>query len=276
MSTLSPSARVGAVMLAVFVLAGLLGPWLAPYDVSHGAIALEEQFQFPNAVHWLGTDVSGQDTLSQLLYGARAALELSVIVVAISAAIGLVLGAVAGWFGGVVDEVLMRIVDVLMAFPGILLNIAIVATVAHPGLGVTIAALCANGWVGFARVARGQVLALRERDFVTAAVSLGASNRRILARYLLPNLAGPALVQISFGFASVIFVEASLAFLGLGPQVSYTWGAMLDQARNLLWNSRWAACYALVPGIAITWVVLGANLLGDGLRDLLDPKRHSR
>jgi peptide/nickel transport system permease protein len=170
----------------------------------------------------------------------------------------------------------MRLVDILMSFPGILLNIAIVAVVAKPGLGVIVLALCANGWVGYARVARGQVLALRERDYVTAAVSLGASNRRVMWRHLLPNLMGPAIVQMTFGFGGVILVEAALAFLGLGPQLDYTWGAMLDQARQLIFLTDWVVTYTLVPGVAIMWVVLGANLLGDGLRDYLDPRQRGR
>jgi peptide/nickel transport system permease protein len=273
---LSPSAWVGLVMLAIYVLAGIFGPIIAPYDLTQVRVELEHQFEGSSAAHWLGTDASGRDTLSQLLWGARSALELSVIVVAISSSIGLAIGALAGWLGGVVDEVVMRIVDVLMAFPGILLNIAIVATVAHPGVPLTIAALCANGWVGYARVARGQVLALRERDYIAAAVALGASNRRILARHLIPNLMGPAMVQMSFGLGSVIIVEASLSFLGIGPQLDYTWGAMLDQARNFLWNSDWARIYAVVPGLAIAWVVAGANLMGDGLRDRLDPRQRGR
>jgi peptide/nickel transport system permease protein len=273
---LSPSAWIGLVMLAIYVIAGVLGPVIAPYDLALPHVELTHQFEAGSAAHWLGTDASGRDTLSQLLWGARSALELSVIVVAISSLIGLSVGTLAGWFGGWVDEVVMRVVDILMAFPGILLNIAIVATVAHPGVPLTIAALCANGWVGYARVARGQVLALRERDYVQAAVALGASNRRVMARHLLPNLMGPAMVQMSFGLGSVIIVEASLSFLGIGPQLDYTWGAMLDQARNFLWNTQWVRVYAVVPGVAITWVVLGANLLGDGLRDRLDPRQRGR
>lgn len=270
---LSPSAWVGLAMLGVFAVLGVIGPWLAPDDPR--LLDLASRFQPISAAHWLGTDSKGVDALSQLLWGARSALEFSVIVVAISATIGIALGTIAGWFGGVVDELVMRVVDVLMAFPGILLNIAIVATVARPGFGVMIAALCLNGWVGYARVARGQALALRERDFVTAVVALGASNRRVMLRHLVPNLMGPALVQITFGFAGVILVEASLAFLGLGPQVDFTWGAMLEQARTFLWKPGFIR-YALVPGLAIMWVVIGANLLGDGLRDRFDPRRRGR
>lgn len=273
---LSPSAWIGAAMLAVFVVVGIAGPWIAPYDVGPHALDLARRFEGASAEHWLGTDSKGLDALSQLLWGARSALQLSFIVVAISAAIGLTLGAVAGWYRGLVEEVLMRFVDILMSFPGILLNIAIVAVVANPGIGVMIAALCANGWVGYARVARGQVLALRERDYVAAAVALGASNGRIIWKHLVPNLMGPALVQMSFGFGGVILVEAALTFLGLGPQVDYTWGAMLDQARTFLWKSDWVKLYTLVPGLAIMWVVFAANLLGDGLRDRLDPRQRGR
>lgn len=270
---LSASGWIGLVMIAVFVLVGLFGPLVAPYDPS--LIDLDHRFAGSSADHWLGTDSKGSDTLSQLLHGARRALELSVIVIAITSTIGVALGTLAGWFRGWVDEVVMRVVDILMAFPGILLNIAVVATVARPGMGVMIGALCINGWVGYARVARGQILALRERDYVAAAVSLGASNRRIMWKHLVPNLLGPVLVQVTFAFGGLILVEASLAFLGIGPQIDYTWGAMLDQARTFLWKQGFAT-YALVPGLAITWVVLAANLAGDGLRDHFDPKHRGR
>ncbi|MBA3456780.1 MAG: ABC transporter permease [Deltaproteobacteria bacterium] len=273
---LSPSGWIGLVMLSTFVFAGVFGPWIAPYDVGLTSLDLDHRFEGPSAAHWLGTDSKGADTLSQLLWGARSALELSFIVVAISSTIGLAIGTIAGWFRGIVDEILMRIVDILMAFPGILLNIAIVAVVARPGIGVMIIALCANGWVGYARVARGQVLALRERDYVTAAVALGASNTRVMFKHLIPNLMGPALVQMSFGLGGVIMIEAALSFLGVGPQVDYTWGAMLDQARTFLWKADWVRVYAVVPGLAIMWVVLGANLLGDGLRDRFDPRQRGR
>lgn len=273
---LSPSAWVGLGMVLTFVLAGLFGPLIAPYDVSSQAIDLTHKFQGPSAEHWLGTDSNGRDALSQLLFGARKALLLSGIVVAITSAVGLTLGTLAGWYRGWVDEILMRFVDILLSFPGILMNIAIVATVANPGVGVVILALAANGWVGYARVARGQVLALRERDYVTAAIALGASNTRVMWKHLLPNLMGPALVQMSFGLGAIILIEAALAFLGLGPQVDYTWGSMLDQARTFLWKDDWVKLYALIPGLAIMWVVLGANLLGDGLRDRLDPRQRGR
>jgi peptide/nickel transport system permease protein len=261
--------KIGGTMLAIFVFLGLFGPWLAPFDPAQ--IDLAHRFLAPSTAHWLGTDSNGIDALSQLLYGAREALIISVSVVTISAAIGLAIGTVAGWYRGIVDELAMRLVDILMAFPGILMNIAIVATVRRPGIGVIIFALCANGWVGYARVARGQVLALRERDFISASIALGASNTRIMWRHLLPNLIGPAVVQITFGFGAVIAIEASLSFLGLGPQVDYTWGAMLAQGTAFLWKSGFRV-YVLAPGIAIAWVMIAVNLLGDGL----DPRRAGR
>jgi peptide/nickel transport system permease protein len=273
MRRLPPSGKVGLVLLGVFAMIGVLGPALAPYDPEAGRIA--DRFLAASGAHWLGTDSEGHDVLSQLLCGAREALLISACVVAISSVIGVAIGTFAGWFGGWVDEVLMRIVDILMAFPGILLNIAIVATMAHPGIGVMIFALCSNGWVGYARVARGEVLALRERDFVTAAVALGASNRRVMWRHLVPNALGATFVQMAFGLGAVIMIEATLSFLGLGPQLSHTWGAMLAQGTTFIWKTGFRY-YVLVPGIAITWVVIGANLLSDGLRDRYDPRHRGR
>jgi peptide/nickel transport system permease protein len=270
---LSPSAKVGLVMLAIFVAAGIFGPLIAPYDPAH--IDLGARFQGFTSAHWLGTDSKGADALSQLLYGARSALIVSVSVVSISSVVGIADGTMSGWFRGRTDELNMRLIDILMSFPGILLNIAIVALMERPGLGVMIGALSVNGWVGYARIARGEVLALRERDYVAAAVAVGASDVRVMFRHLVPNLMGPALVQMTFGFGSVILVEASLSFLGLGPQVDYTWGSMLEQGTTFLWKSGFHT-YALLPGLAIMWVVLGANLLGDGLRDRLDPRQRGR
>ncbi|MCE9575080.1 MAG: ABC transporter permease [Deltaproteobacteria bacterium] len=273
MNKLSPSGMIGLAMLAVFVIVGVLGPLIAPYDPSQ--IDLLHGFAPMGGEHWLGTDSNGADALSQLLWGAREALIFSLGVVSASALIGFTLGIVAGYFGGWIDELVMRIVDVLLAFPGLLLNIAIVAVVKRPGLGLVMAALIANGWVGYARVARGQVLALRERDFVLAARAVGASNRRIMRRHIAPNLLGPLLVQMSFSFGTVILVEATLSFLGLGPQIDYTWGAMLSQGRAFLGHAGFLH-YALAPGFAIMWVVLAANLAGDGLRDRYDPQQRGR
>jgi peptide/nickel transport system permease protein len=164
----------------------------------------------------------------------------------------------------------MRVVDVLLAFPGLLLNLAIVAVVKRPSTALVIFALVVNGWVGYARVARAQVLSLRERDYVTAAHALGARAGRIMRRHIVPNLLSPIFVQMSFGFGGVILVEASLSFLGFGPPFPYTWGSLLEQGRGQIWNTQ---RLALVPGLAIALVVIACNLLGDALRDRLDPKR---
>ena len=270
---LSPSAYVGAVMLITFVLAGLFGPLVAPF--SPVELDLQSGFQPPSSEHWLGTDQHGRDALSQMLYGARIALVISASVVFLCAFAGVVIGVISGYFGGVVDQIIMRIVDILMAFPGILLNIAIVALWAEPGVGTLIAALAIPGWVGYARVARGQVLTLRERDFVAAARSIGASPWLIMRRYIVPNLLSPIMVQMTFGFGGVILVEASLSFLGLGPQKDYTWGALLDQGTTFLWKPGFEY-FCIIPGAAIMIVVLGANLLGDGLRDRFDPRHKKR
>jgi len=265
---LSPSAWIGLGLLAIFIFMALIGPWLAPH--SPHTQNLDNILRGPSADHWFGTDQNGHDLFSQMLHGARIALLISVSVVGLCAFIGVGLGVIAGFYGGWVDELIMRVVDILMAFPGILLNIAIVAVVAEPGVGVLIFALVANGWVGYARVARGQVLSVREREYVSAARCVGAGPMRLMSKHILPNMLSPIIVQMTFGFGTVILVEASLSFLGLGPQVGYTWGAILDQGTTFLWKTQ---RLALVPGLAIMLVVLGANLLGDGLRDRFDPRR---
>ncbi len=266
---LSPSTWIGLGMIALFMLAALVGPLVAPYSPLEQN--LDNILAGPSAAHWLGTDENGRDVLSALLHGARLALLISGVVVLVCATTGTAIGILAGYYRGAVDEVVMRVVDVLLAFPGILLNITIVALIARPGVGVMIFALSLNGWVGYARLARGQVLSLRERDYVMAARAIGARPARIMWRHIFPNLLSPILVQMSFAFGGVILVEASLSFLGLGPQVSYTWGALLDQGTAYLWKTQ---RLALVPGVAIMVVVLGSNLLGDGLRDRFDPRRH--
>jgi peptide/nickel transport system permease protein len=268
---LSPGAWVGAALLLLFLCAALFGPLLAPHSPLVGD--LDARLSGPSAQHWLGTDDSGVDLLSEVLYGARTALVLSSIVVLLCAAVGVSLGLAAGYFGGWLDELVMRVVDILMAFPGILLNLAIVAVVKRPTVGVVIFALALNGWVGYARVARAQVLSLRGREFVTAARAIGASSTRVMWKHIAPNLLSPLLVQMTLGFGNVITTEASLSFLGLGPQVPYTWGALLDQGTGQLWVTQ---RLATVPGVAILIVVMGSNLLGDGLRDRFDPRSAGR
>jgi peptide/nickel transport system permease protein len=260
-------ALLGAVLLGVFLLLAVFGPPLAPFDPD--AQSLDHLLESPSRAHLLGTDENGCDVLSMLLWGARLAAGISIVTVAICFFVGTALGVLAGYLGGWVDELIMRIVDVLLAFPGILLNLAIVALVPAAGVGVFVFAIAVNGWVGYARVARGQVLQLREREFVQAARAVGAPAGRIMLRHVAPNVLSPLIVQATFGLSGVILVEASLSFLGLGRLHAYSWGALLAQGTTYLWRS---SHLALVPGLAIAAVVLGCNLLGDALRDRLDPK----
>ncbi len=271
LARLGPGPTFGLALLALFFLAALVGPLLAPYGPE--AQNLAHLLEKPSRAHLLGTDENGCDVLSQLLYGARLAAGISLTVVALCLAIGIAVGTIAGYFGGAVDELIMRAVDVLLAFPGILLNLAIVAIVPSAGVGVFVFALTVNGWVGYARVARGQVLQVREREFVQAARAIGASPWRIMLRHVVPNTLSPLIVQATFGFAGVILVEASLSFLGLGRLHNYSWGSLLSQGTTYLWRTQHLA---MAPGIAIALVVLGCNLVGDGLRDRFDPRRLTR
>jgi peptide/nickel transport system permease protein len=264
---LSLSGIIGLGLVIAFLLSAILGPMLAPYSPTAGD--LDHILAGPSSAHWFGTDENGVDVLSQMLYGARVALIISGVVTLISAVLGTGLGIMSGYFRGAFDEILMRVVDMLLAFPRILLNIAIVALVARPGVGTLIFALTVNGWVGYARLARGQVLTLSELEYVAAARCAGAGHARIMMRHIFPNVLPLIVVQMSLAFGGVIAVEASLSFLGLGPQLNYTWGALLDQGTTFLWQTQ---RLALVPGLAIMLVVLGSNLLGDGLRDRWDPR----
>jgi peptide/nickel transport system permease protein len=259
---------IGGTLIVLFFAMALLGPWLAPYPPE--AQSLDHLLELPSRAHLLGTDENGCDLLSQMLFGARLAAAISLSVVALCLVIGTAVGTIAGYFGGWIDETIMRLVDVLLAFPGILLNLAIVAIVPSAGVGVFVFALAVNGWVGYARVARGQVLEVREREFVTAARAIGASPWRVMLRHVVPNILTPLVVQATFGFAGVILVEASLSFLGLGRLHPYSWGSLLAQGTTYLWRTQHLA---MAPGLAIAAVVLGCNLLGDGLRDRLDPRR---
>jgi len=262
--------RIGLAIVAVLVLVAILAPWLSPHDPR--AVALDRELLPPSAAHPLGTAENGVDVLSHVLWGARISLSVGVLATLISAVVGTLLGAWAGMVGGLVDEALMRVVDVLLAFPGILLAIFITA-VLGPSLANVILALCATGWTGYARLARAMVLSLREREFVLAARAMGATEARILFRHLLPNLLGPVVVQATFGIPGAMLAEASLSFLGLGvPPGTPSWGALVDQGTQYLLV---APHVAMAPGLAIALSVLGFNLLGDGLRDRLDPRAAS-
>ncbi len=264
----SNAGKFGLGVAALLILTAVFAPWLAPHSAS--AIDLAAELAPPNAIHLLGAGENGIDVLTHVIYGARVSLIVSLFAVLLSAAIGVTLGGLAGYFGGIVDEVIMRVVDVLLAFPGILLAIFITA-VLGPSLANVIFALAATGWTGYARLVRAQILSLRERDYVQAARALGASDGRVLFRHLLPNAAGPILIQATFAVPGAILAEASLSFLGLGaPPGTASWGALVDQGTQYLLV---APHVALFPGIAIAVVVLGFNFLGDALRDALDPKK---
>jgi len=262
----SPPAIIGSVVLTLVAMAAIFGPQLAPRDPD--ALDLPNALAGPSRAHWLGQDELGRDLASRVIAGARASAEAGLTVVAISAAIGVLIGLLAGWFGGAVDQVTMRIVDILLAFPGILLAIAI-AGVLGPSLRNVIFALSVLGWTGFARLARAQTMTLRERDFVLAARSYGASTPRVLRRHILPNVLPALVVQATFGLAGVILAEAGLSFLGLGAQNIPTWGGMMSSGVDYL---LFAPHLSLVPGAAIALTALACNFLGDALRDKLDPR----
>lgn len=262
----SPAAVIGSMLIVLLIAAAIFGDALAPRDPE--ALDLPGALSGPSRAHWFGQDELGRDLASRLLVGARASALVGFVVISISVTLGALIGLLAGYLGGAVDQIIMRLVDVLLAFPGILLAIAITG-ILGPSLGNVIFALSILGWTGFARLVRGQVLSLREREFVLAARSYGASAPRILWRHILPNVLAPVLVQATFGMAGVILGEASLSFLGLGPQNIPTWGAMLAGGVDYL---LFAPYLSLVPGLAIMLTVLSFNFLGDALRDRLDPK----
>ncbi len=261
-------ASIGAGIIVLLILTAIFAPVVAPYDPVQQKII--EGLSPPGKMHWFGQDKLGRDILSRVIYGSRISLWVGISTVSISLLVGMTVGSISGYYGGRVDELFMRIVDILMAFPGILLAIAMVA-VLGPGLNHVILALCLSGWVGYARLVRGQVLYLRELEYVTAAQALGANSGRIIVVHLLPNLIAPVIVEATFGMAGAILAEASLSFLGLGVQPpTPSWGAMLNEGREFLLI---APHHTTFPGLAIMIVVLGFNFLGDGLRDYLDVKR---
>ena len=260
--------RVGAIIVLLTVFLALAAPWVVPYDPSSQQLSL--RLERPSSAHPFGLDELGRDIFSRVLAGARISLLVGITVVSISSVAGIVLGAIAGYFGGWLDEAISRSIDVLLAFPGILLAIALVA-VLGPSLRNVVMALSAIGWVGYARLVRGQVLRAREFEFVQAARALGAGTSRILFRHVVPTTLPAVMVQATLGMAGAILAEASLSFLGLGVQPpTPSWGTMLNGGRVHLLD---APHLTIFPGAAIAVLVLGFNFLGDGLRDVLDPKR---
>jgi peptide/nickel transport system permease protein len=264
----NPLAIAGLVLTAVFVLCALLAPLLTPRDPA--AINLPARLASPSAAHWFGTDELGRDLLSRVIYGARVSMLVGTSVVALSLTLGLIVGCIAGYYGGRVDRFFNVIVmNAFLSFPGILLAIAFVAFLG-PGLWNLILALSLGGWVGYARLVRAQVLATREREFVEAARALGASDWRVVTRHILPNMIQPVIVQAAIGMAGAVLAEATMSFLGLGvPPPVPSWGSMLNDGRGHLFE---APHIVLFPAAAVMLAVLAFNFIGDGLRDYLDPR----
>jgi len=267
-----PLAALGVFLLAVFLLCALFAPWLAPQDPA--ALDLHGRLLGPSSSHWFGTDELGRDILSRTLYGARISLIVAVSVVGLSLGIGLFAGCVAGFYGGWLDTAInVYVMNAFLALPGILLAIAFVAFMG-PGLGNVIVALAISGWVGYARLVRGQVMTVKEREFVEAARALGASDFRILSRHIFPNIVQPLIVQAAIGMATAVMAEATLSFLGLGvPPPAASWGSMLNDARSHLFDSPHMVFF---PAMAVMLCVLSFNFIGDALRDYMDPRTRMR
>jgi peptide/nickel transport system permease protein len=267
-----PLAAIGLALLAIFVLCAIFAPWLAPQDPA--TINLKGRLASPSVSHWFGTDELGRDILSRVLFGARISLIVGVSVVAISLAIGLVAGCAAGFYGGWIDTLVTTyLMNAFLALPGILLAIAFVAFMG-PGLTNLILALAISGWVGYARLVRAQVMAVKELEYVEAARALGASETRIILRHILPNIVQPVIVQAAIGMAAAVLAEATLSFLGLGiPPPAASWGSMLNDARSHLFDSPHMVVF---PAIAVMLCVLSFNFIGDALRDLMDPRARLR
>ena len=266
-------ARIGIGIVVIMSLAAVLAPLLARQ--SPITIDLAHLLQRPSAQHWLGTDIQGRDIWSRLVYGARVSLTVGLISQGIALALGVTLGLIAGFYGKWVDEVVMRLADVTLAFPTLLLLIAMVAAL-QPSEGVVFATIGIVGWAGMARIVRGQVLVVRQLEYIQAIRALGAGDLRIITQHVLPNVIAPVVIAATLGVAGAIMAEAALSFLGLGvPPPAPSWGSMIADGRDLeqLRRAPWTSVF---PGIAIGAAVLGFNLLGDALRDALDPRKHYR
>lgn len=261
-------ATVGVALIAVFICFALFAPWLAPQDPA--AIQLSARLQSASSSHWFGTDELGRDIFSRIIYGARISMLVGIGVVGFSLAIAFVVGSVAGYYGGKIDRfVNIVVMNSFMSFPGILLAIAFVAFVG-PGIFNLILALALGGWVGYARLIRGQVLLARERQFVEAARASGAGDWWIITRHILPNIIQPVIVQAAIGMAAAVLMEATMSFLGLGvPPPTASWGSMLNDGRSHLFD---APHLVLFPAAAVMLTVLSFNFIGDALRDYLDPR----
>jgi peptide/nickel transport system permease protein len=264
----NPLAAIGVVLVILFVIFALFAPWIASQDPA--SIHLPSRLDPPSSAHWFGTDELGRDIFSRVIYGARISMLVGTSVVLTSLILGLTIGSVAGYYGGGIDRfVNVVLMNAFLSFPGILLAIAFIAF-RGPGIFNLVLALSLGGWVGYARLVRGQVLAAREREFVEAARALGASDLRIIVRHILPNIIHPVVVQAAIGMAGAILAEATMSFLGLGvPPPTASWGAMLNDGRAHLFD---APHLVLFPALAVMLAVLSFNFIGDALRDYLDPR----
>ena len=266
-------ARFGIAVVVIMGLAALAAPWIATQDPLK--IDLSNFLQKPSTAHWLGTDVQGRDIWARLVFGARVSLTVGLISQGIALMLGVTLGLLAGYYGRWVDEVVMRLADVTLAFPTLLLLIAMVAAF-QPSMGVVFATIGVVGWAGMARLVRGQVLVVRQLEYVQAIRALGAKDLRVILGHILPNVIAPVVIAATLGVAGAIMAEAALSFLGLGvPPPTPSWGSMIADGRDLdqLRRAPWTSVF---PGMAIGAAVLGFNLLGDALRDALDPKQHRK
>ena len=264
-------ARFGLAVVVIMTLAAIAAPLISTQDPLR--IDLTHLLQRPSPGHWLGTDIQGRDIWSRLVYGARVSLTVGLVSQGIALTLGVTMGLVAGYYGRWVDEVVMRLADVTLAFPTLLLLIAMVAAF-QPSMGVVFATIGVVGWAGIARLVRGQVLVVRQLEYVQAIRALGARDWRIMLRHVLPNVIAPVVIAATLGVAGAIMAEAALSFLGLGvPPPTPSWGSMIADGRDLdqLRRAPWTSIF---PGMAIGMAVLGFNLLGDALRDALDPKQH--
>ncbi|SLM61312.1 MULTISPECIES: ABC transporter permease [Dickeya] len=262
-----PLAMLGLIIIVLMLLLSLAAPWLAPYDP--GFQDLSNRLAAPSVHHWLGTDELGRDVLSRMLYGGRTTLGMVMAVVALTAPVGLLVGCVAGYAGGMADKVLMRLTDIFLAFPRLVLALAFVAAL-KPGVESAVLAIALTAWPPYARLARAETLQYRHSDFIAASRMTGAAPLRIIVRHIMPLCVSSLIVRVTLDMSSIIITAASLGFLGMGAQPpSPEWGTMIATARRFLFNAWWVP---LVPCVAIFLTSLACNFLGDGLRDVLDPK----
>ena len=265
-------AMLGLAILVVMVALAVCADWIADYDTNVTGMNMAERLQTPSAKHWFGTDSYGRDVFARIIHGSRLSLSLSIFAMLAAVAIGSIIGAIAGYYGGRVDDVLMRLMDILLAIPPMLMSISIVAALGHSMVNLMIALSLAYIPV-FARVIRSSILTVKGQEFIEAAKACGTSNARIILRHIIPNAIGPIIVQATLAMGSTILIISSLSFMGMGIQPPQPeWGTMLYEGRDLIRTSPYLVIF---PGIAIALAVLSLNLLGDGLRDAIDPQMRS-